>query len=617
MKRYLLGIALMCCGFGGLSLGAAQTGAAAPEETPADVWETLVQHGEQQMSDGDYVAAEETYRKSLAYAEQHNLGAEQLVESSNQLGWALRSEGRFEEAEKVCRSAIAVGNGSLDKSNIMFLEAKVGLGRSLTSLQQYDAAEDILLDALNTLDAQPKQPLCAVSDGLDALTNLYIATHQYQKGGRIFTETFALMTKTETPCGNYVALLKDLSRLYGDNHQWEFAEKIERARASLVLGMSGAQSELYGDALFALAQSLENEHRPDEAASTYAQAADVFRKLDPVNWDKVTDSLEQQEINLKSARKPEAASRVHQTMLVARSHSDVGNIRGEMMSWRSRGIEALRQWNVDLAAQCVAKELEVSKKLTAADQMIALGDDAALHQAQQNTVAEESDLKQVLALSIASTGASSYSTANAYHELGWFYQRQHRYAEAEASYLAALPLYQARDTNDLERVLLRLSTVYRLQGKYDQAEPILQRTAKLEEDTHNDLRLCVALQNLAEAYGKTNRPQEAEATFARAMKIAASLEKPMNLQWATAALSEAAFYEQTGRPQQAEQLYLSALAFMEQEAGSNSPVLRLPLDALITLLKTEGRLGDAAKYEARRDQLPGMPPMPTGGLPQR
>jgi len=74
-------------------------------------------------------------------------------------------------------------------------------------------------------------------------------------------------------------------------------------------------------------------------------------------------------------------------------------------------------------------------------------------------------------------------------------------------------------------------------------------------------------------------------------------------------MTAASLYEQTGRPQMAEQLYGRIITFMEQEYGS-VPGLRLPLDKLIALFKSQGRLTEAATYEARRDKLPPMPVMP-------
>ena len=62
-----------------------------------------------------------------------------------------------------------------------------------------------------------------------------------------------------------------------------------------------------------------------------------------------------------------------------------------------------------------------------------------------------------------------------------------------------------------------------------------------------------------------------------------------------------------GRSQQAEQLYLRISTFVEQEFPADSPYQRVPLDKLITLMKSQGRLSEAAQYEARRNKLPEMP----------
>jgi len=68
-------------------------------------------------------------------------------------------------------------------------------------------------------------------------------------------------------------------------------------------------------------------------------------------------------------------------------------------------------------------------------------------------------------------------------------------------------------------------------------------------------------------------------------------------QWAGAAMMAASFYEQSGRPQQAEQLYGRLISFLEQEVGADSPALRLPLDKLITMLKSQGRPAEVIRVD--------------------
>ncbi|MGB9104074.1 MAG: tetratricopeptide repeat protein [Terriglobales bacterium] len=359
-----------------------------------------------------------------------------------------------------------------------------------------------------------------------------------------------------------------------------------------------------------MAETLQKRHRFEEAATAFAQAADVYRHTDPLARSKLASSLELQEMNLQLAGKNEEAKQIHPAVLAAAKEGNTSDPRGVMMSFRSRALEARKNGNVEEESQLIAQEVAASQKLSTWDQIVALTDSAMIHQEQQKLPEAETELKQVLELSIASTGSSSRATAEAHIHLGGLYLTSHRLGEAEESYAAALALFGAHETDELKMAFTQLGYAYLQEGKFDRAEAAYQRSVKLAEDTHDDAALSGALQYLAMLYQKTNRPADAEAALTRALNISAQLPKPMNRQWAGAAMMAASFYEQSGRPQQAEQLYGRLITFLEQEVGADSPALRLPLDKLISLLKSQGRLAEAAKYEARRDKLPQMPAMP-------
>lgn len=584
--------------------------APAQPDKAADVWKRINDRGAQAMESGDYITAEKLFRESLAYAEQHNLGTGDIAESNLQLGWSLRSQGRPAEAEVAYRSALQMYRSLYAENDESVVQSKVRLGFALVDLGQYQEAESLLLESLDAYDAQPSVTACALSFPLDGLTMLYKASRQYQKGERIYMEVFSLMTGTRgVPCEHFETLLDHLAELYSDDNQWDFVEKLQRSRAGLVLGMEGPHSELYGDALYALAEALVKRRRWDEAAAQYAQAADAYRHVDPPVVSKVAASLESQEMYLNLAGKTEEARRLHPAVQAALEEDRAGDPRGVMLSLRSRAVEARESGNLEEAGKLVALEVAASRKLSAGDQMIALNDSASIHREQQMLPEAEADLKQALALAIQTTGPTSLVTADAYFALGNFYADD-RPAEAAESFAAALALYPQRDTDRLRNALGMLGRMYLAAGQLDQALPIYQRAVKLAEDTQDDTQMAFALQSLAELYQKSHRLAEAEAALNRAMNITQGLPKPMNRQWVAIAMSAASFYQQTGRPQQAEQLYLRIIAMLEEQYGANVVSLRLPLDGLIGLLKTQGRLAEAAKYQAREDKLPAMPPMP-------
>ncbi len=577
----------------------------------SEAWQQLYDRGEAAMYNADYVSAEKQFREALGYAAQHNLGTNTIAHSNDAVGWSLRAQRKYGDAEVFYRSALQMFRSSYSDNDEVVAHSKAGLGMALTGLGRYPEAESLLLESLNAYHQQPRPTLCALSYPLDGLTRLYKSNYQYSKGEQIYTEVFALMTGDRgTPCENFISLLEHLAELYADDNQWDRVEKIQQGRAGLALGMKGPRSEAYGDALYAMADTLHKRRRYEEAASAYAKAAEVFRHVQPAMPSKLALSLQLQELSLQLAGKVEEAKQIHDAMLAATRASNAEDRHGETMSIHSRALEARRAGNVEEAAQLIEREVALAQKLTANDQVIALSDAAMIHQEQHKLAEAEADLKRILELSIASTGSSSRATAKAHVDLAGFYSRNRRLAEAEEEYAAALVLFQAHDTEDVKMVLASLGWTYVTDGKFDQAQAVYQRAMKLAEDTHDDAGLSSILQNLAIVYQKTNRPSDAEAALTRALNLVSQLPRPLNRQWAGVALTAASFYEQSGRPLQAEQVYGRLITFLEQEMGAEAPALRLPLDKLIAMLKSQGRFGEAAKYEARRDKLPPMPAMP-------
>jgi tetratricopeptide (TPR) repeat protein len=371
--------------------------------------------------------------------------------------------------------------------------------------------------------------------------------------------------------------------------------------------MKGPKSEVYGDTLVSVAKTLEKRGHPEEAAATYAQAVDVYRRANPPALSKVAINLERQELSLYAAGKADQAKQVHQAMLIAGKESDTGDLHGQMMAVRSSALEAMNTGKFQEAEQFYAQEKALSHGLSAGDQMLALSDAAFFHKNATHQLPEaEADLKQALVLAIATTGPSSAATANAHFELGLFYKTAQRPADAEESLSSALALYGANDTEALNRGFQMLGWTYVEDGKYAQAEAIYQRAIKFDEDTHNDAALALVLTALGDNFRRANRLTDAETVLIRGMNLAEHLDKPLNRQWFAPAMTMASVYEQSGRLPQAEQLYLRVISFIEEDTP-DSVALRFPLDKLAAMMKSQGRLTEANRYEARRDKLPEVP----------
>lgn len=588
-----------------------QPASAQPAPNAGELWQDLFDRGDQALQDAEYVTAEGLFRKAIACAEDNHLDIATVASSYHFLAASLRAQRKYGDAETAFRTALQNWSKAPTATDAEVARSKAGLGMTLVGLSRYGEAEQLLVESLNTYHQHPEATTCEQSIPLYGLAMLYRSNHEYSKGEQLYTEAFALLAGNRgTPCETFVLLLDSLAGLYADDNQWEKVEKVQQGAISLALNMKGRRSEVYGDALFGLAQTLDKRRRFDEAASTYARAAEVFRQTDPPALSKLVQSLQLQEVTLYQAGKADEAKKVHAAVLAASEANNAQSENGEMMSLRTLLDEARRNGNIDEAARLAAWEVAASKKLSTFYQIVALNDSASVHEQQHNPVEAEAELKQALELSIASTGESSKSTADVHAFLARFYLRQNRLPEAEQSFAAALALLQGRDAEEIKQNYLLLSWAYVKAGKFGKAEEVCQRLLKIAEGNHDDASLSLVLQNLGIVYQKTNRLAEAEATFLRAMNIAAQLPPPMNRLWFPAAMSTATFYDQSGNALQAEQLYLQVITSIEKQYGENVPTLRLPLEKLIALLKSRGQTAEAAKYQARADKLPPMPAMP-------
>ncbi len=371
--------------------------AATPQnQNEVEAWQDLVDRGEEAMSTADYMAAEKLFRASSGYAEQHNLGTDSIAHSNNAAGWSLQAQRKYAEAEVLYRSALQMRRSLYPENDESVAQSKAGLGIVLIGLGRYQEAESLLLESLNAYHEHPRASLCALSFPLDGLTMLYKSNHQYSKGERVYTEAFALMTEDRgTPCENFASMLDHLAALYADDNRWDRVEKIQQGRVGLALGMKGPRSVLYGDAIYAVAETLQKRHRFEEAATAFAQAADVYRHTDPLARSKLASSLELQEMNLQLAGKNEEAKQIHPAVLAAAKEGNTSDPRGVMMSFRSRALEARKNGNVEEESQLIAQEVAASQKLSTWDQIVALTDSAMIHQEQQKLPEAETELKQV------------------------------------------------------------------------------------------------------------------------------------------------------------------------------------------------------------------------------
>lgn len=159
-------------------------------------------------------------------------------------------------------------------------------------------------------------------------------------------------------------------------------------------------------------------------------------------------------------------------------------------------------------------------------------------------------------------------------------------------FLSQIP---ALDSPDLATSLERLGQLYQTQGRYGEAEPLLQKALKsrfkLCGEDHLDY--AASLNNLAELYRVQGRYSEAESLYARSLKIA---ERQLGVDHHNVAKSLnnlATLYTFQGRYSEAESLYIRSLGIRERQLGGDHSDVANSLNNLAALYTSQGRYNEA------------------------
>ncbi len=125
------------------------------------------------------------------------------------------------------------------------------------------------------------------------------------------------------------------------------------------------------------------------------------------------------------------------------------------------------------------------------------------------------------------------------------------------------------DTRDTQTASLlnMLGELYRLQGRYSEAEPLLKRSLEMREKKFgaDDLKIAESLNNLAALYSNLQRYDEAETLLKRSLAILENTLGPDHLSVARSLNNLASIYRILGRFDDAVPLLMRA-----QEIAINS-----------------------------------------------
>ena len=142
------------------------------------------------------------------------------------------------------------------------------------------------------------------------------------------------------------------------------------------------------------------------------------------------------------------------------------------------------------------------------------------------------------------------------------------------------------------------ATAYQ-QGRYTDAERLFQAIVKeAEAFGPQDPRLATSLSNLAELYRLRGKYAEAEPLNKRALAIRKRTLGPAHPDVANSLNNLAALYHQQGKYDEAEPLYKRSLVIVEKALGPEHPHMATSLENYAMLLRKTNREAEAARIEA-------------------
>lgn len=207
-------------------------------------------------------------------------------------------------------------------------------------------------------------------------------------------------------------------------------------------------------------------------------------------------------------------------------------------------------------------------------------------------------LRSGLSASEARFGPDSKEVANAAKSLAHLLFETDRLPNAEALYQRALTVFSARDDahTDVALALTDLATAFSKAGRIEEAEQSYRRALEILERVHGGEHeaLWEPLNNLAIALDSAGRHDEAEPLYQRALVVARRHEGPPHPALARSLNNLADLQVKTGNLAEAESNYRQALEAFEASLGMQHPDAAICMNNLGELLAATDRRAEAS-----------------------
>ncbi|GAP99709.1 tetratricopeptide repeat protein [Leptolyngbya sp. NIES-2104] len=182
--------------------------------------------------------------------------------------------------------------------------------------------------------------------------------------------------------------------------------------------------------------------------------------------------------------------------------------------------------------------------------------------------------------------------------IGWFYQGQAAYEEAEKWYEQSCAIIKKRLGNNnvyVAATLTNLGAVYRFQGRYSEAEKLHLQALQIRQQQlgSNHLHVANSLNNLAALYESVGQYVRAESFYIQALETRRQQLGEDHCDVAQVLNNLANLYRLQGRYSEAQTSFKRSLEIWRQQLGDDHPEVAQGLNNLASLHVDQGDYSEA------------------------
>jgi len=492
--------------------------------------------------------------------ENHAPGTLALMNALHDRSEALRDEGAYAEAERLCRRYLELAEELTGHESSAATHALSDLAILLGKQGRYDEARLLHARALGIREQALGPEHLDVATPLNNLALLLLKQGLYDEAHPLFERALAIREDSLGPehpltaqSMHNLALLLMTQGLYDDARPL-----CERALAVREKALGPEHPEV-ANSLSSLAELLKEQGLYDKARPLYERALAIREEtLGPKHPD-LAISLNNLALLLKMQGLYDEARPLYERALAVFEET-----LGPEHPWTARGLDNL----------------------------------ALLLKSQGHYNEARPLYERALAISEKTLGPEHPDVATGLNNLAVLLKKQGQYAEARPLYERALAICEEAlgpEHPRTAKALNNLAVLLKLQGQYDEARPLYERALAICENTlgpdhHSTATGLHSLALLLEAKGLYD---EARPLYERALSIYENTLGPEHPEVASGLNSLGKLLSVQGRYEEARPLHERALAIKEEAFGPDHPAVATSLNELAVTLISQGLYSEA------------------------